>query len=74
MKMKDNKTLIQLKPAKLANEFQITLQGLNDAKHIGMYTMYSLTSFGSEEDINEFIEALEYVRDIVYKGKGTLSS
>jgi hypothetical protein len=67
-----NNKLIEVKPAQ-NGEYQISLKSMANPNHIGMYTMYSLTAFESEEDINEFITALEYVRDLTYHGKASIS-
>ena len=63
---------IELLPSKIPGQFQIILKGLTDSNHIGMFTQYSLIAFETEEEIDELINSLIYMRDITYKGKGTL--
>jgi hypothetical protein len=66
----DNRT-INLKESSIPGQYQITLKEIRDPKYVAMYTQYSLISFDTKEDIDEFIDALKFMRDVTYEGKGT---
>jgi hypothetical protein len=68
----DNNRSINLKKSQTPGQYQITLKELEHPKCIAMYTQYSLISFDTKEEIDEFIDALKFMRDMTYKGKGTL--
>jgi len=68
-----NEKIIELMPASVPGEFQITLLSSETSKHIGMSTRYSVITFETEQEIDELIDALKFVRDKTYKNKARIS-